>query len=39
MQEAGREQKPYGHLGRLVEVLLEPVARRARQEALEASVG
>jgi hypothetical protein len=30
----GREQKPHGHLERLVEALLEPVARRARQQAL-----
>jgi hypothetical protein len=36
MQEAGREQKPYAHLERLVEALLEPVARRARREALDA---
>jgi hypothetical protein len=36
MQEPGREQKPDGHLGRLVEALLEPVARRARREALDA---
>jgi hypothetical protein len=35
MQEAGRERNPNAHLERLVEALLEPVERRARQEALD----
>jgi hypothetical protein len=34
MRATGREQKPYAHLERLVEALFEPVARRARREAL-----
>jgi hypothetical protein len=38
MQEGGRERNPNTGLGGLVEALLEPVARRARQQALEASL-
>jgi len=36
MRATGREQKPYGHLERLIEALLEPEAQRARQQALKA---
>lgn len=34
MRATGPEQKPYAYLERLVEALLEPMARRARQQAL-----
>jgi hypothetical protein len=34
LREAGRERNPDAHLERLVEALLEPVARRAQRQAL-----
>ncbi len=34
MQEPGRGRNPNAHLERLVEALLEPVAQRARRQAL-----
>jgi hypothetical protein len=39
MCAAGREQNPNVLLAGLVEALLEPVSRRARQEALRAIRG
>lgn len=36
MRESGREPNPNLDMGRLVEALLEPVARHARQQALAA---
>lgn len=39
VQEAGRGRNPNAHLERLVEALLEPVARRARQEGLAYCAG
>jgi hypothetical protein len=36
MQEAGPERNPNIGLDSLIEALLDPVARRARQQALEA---